>query len=109
MNSGHDDETPFWRPVDGVAVLLLNGANVLEVAHAGAFDLFGAEEGYGGLGRHGGGHDDLGRGDEDEAVALWLPGEIDDGVFDRVDDFDRDALFAHAEDFEVGRERLFGL
>ena len=102
----HDDETPLWRPVNRVAVLLLNGAYMFEVADAGALYLFGAEEGYGRLWRHGGRHDDFGGGDEDEAVALWLPGEVDDGVFDRVDDLDRHALFPHAEDFEVRRERF---
>lgn len=106
VDRGHDDEAALWRPVDGVAVFLLDGADVFEVADAGAFYLFGAEEGDGRLGRDGGRHDDFGGGDEDEAVALWLPGEVDDGVFDRVDDLDRHALFPHAEDFEVRRERF---
>ena len=106
MDRRHNDETPLRRPVNRVTVLLLDGAYVFKVADAGTFYLFGAEEGYGGLGRHGGRHDDFGGGDEDEAVTLWLPGEVDDGVFDRVDDLDRHALFPHAEDFKVRRERF---
>ena len=109
VHGGHNDEAAFGRPVYGVAVLLLDGADVFEIADAGALDLLRAEEGDGGLGRYGCGHDDLSRGDEDEAVALGLPGEVDDGVLDRVDDLDGNALFAHAEDFEVRRHRLFRL
>ena len=109
MHRGHDDEAAFGGPVDSIAILLLDGADGFEVAHAGALDLLRAEEGYRRLGGHGGGHDDLGRGDEHEAVPLGLPGEVDDGVLDRIDDLDGHALFPDAEDFEVGRERLFGL
>ena len=109
VDGGDDDEAALGRPVDGVAVLLLDGADVLEVADAGALDLLRAEEGDGRLGRHGGRHDDLGRGDKDEAVALGLPGEVDDSVLDRVDHLDRHALLPHAEDFQVRRERLLRL
>lgn len=46
MDRGHHHEAAFRGPVDGVAVLLVNGADMLEVAHSGAFDLLRTEEGY---------------------------------------------------------------
>ncbi len=104
VDGGYDDEATLRRPVDGIAVLLLDGTDVFEVADARAFDLFGAEEGDGGFRGDGSGHDDFGGGDEDEAVAFGFPGEVDNGVLDRVDNFDRDALFADAEDLEIRRQ-----
>lgn len=44
MHRTDDDETAFGRPVYAVAVLLFDGLDMLEIADAGAFDLFGAEE-----------------------------------------------------------------
>lgn len=108
MNRGHDDKATFGGPINGVAVFLINGADVLEVAHSRAFDLLGTEERYGRFGRDGRGSDHFGGSDEHEPVAFGFPGEVDDGVFDRVDDFDRDAFFSHSKDFEICSQRLLG-
>lgn len=104
MNGGNNDKATFRGPIDGIAVLLVNGADVLVVAHSGAFDLLGAEEGYGRFGWDGSGSDHFGGRDEHESVAFRFPGEVNDGIFDRVDDFDGDAFLSHSKDFEICSE-----
>ncbi len=109
MDGGDDYEAAFGRPVDGVAVLFLDGADVLEVADAGALDFLGAEEGDGCFGGHGCSGDDLGGGDEAKAITFGFPCEVDDSVFYRVDDLDRYAFLLNTEDLEVRGERFLGL
>lgn len=41
---GHDNEATFGGPIDGIAVLFFNSADVLEVAHSSAFDFFRTKE-----------------------------------------------------------------
>lgn len=101
MDGSDDHEAAFGRPVDGIAVLLLDGADVLEVSYASALDFLGAEEGDGGFGWHGCGGDDLGGGDKAKAIAFGFPCEVDDRVFDGVDDFDGYAFLLDTENLEV--------
>ncbi len=78
----YDDEASFGRPVDGVAVFLLDRLDVLEVSNTSTFDLFGAEERDCSFRWDGCCHDHFCGGDENEAVAFGLPGKVDNGVFD---------------------------
>ena len=82
VDSSYDDEASSGRPVDGVAVLLLDRLDVLEVSDASAFDLFRAEERDCSFRWDGCCHDHFCGGDENEAVAFGLPLEVDNGVFD---------------------------
>jgi hypothetical protein len=109
LESSNHDEASLGRPVNGIGVLLVHGANVSEIARRTALELFGSEERHCSLGAHGGALNGFASGDEDEAVALGLPGKVDDGVLDGIDDFDGHALFADTEDFEIGGEGLFRL
>ena len=106
---GDGHKAALGRPVDGVVVLLFERAQVLEVADRVALGLLGAEEGNGCLGCHSRGADGLGCGDDDEAVALGLPGKVDDSILDSVNHLDRHTLLLDAEDLERGRLRLLGL
>lgn len=108
-DSSNNDETSLWRPVDGVVVLLVDGADELEVANGSLLDLWAVE-------RDGGlwwGTDLdtswwLLGGDEDEAVALWFPSKVDDGVLE-LEKLNWDLLLGDSEEFEVGESRLLGL
>lgn len=82
MQCRNDDEAALWRPVDGIAVLFVNGADMLEVADYAALGFLGAEEGDSRLRGNGGRSGDFACGDQDEAVSFRFPGEVDDGVFD---------------------------
>lgn len=82
---------------------------MLEVAHVLTLGLLGTEEGNGSLGRDGSDTHGLGCGDDGEAVALRLPGKVNDGVLDGVDNFNGDTLFLDAEDLKSGGLRLLGL
>jgi hypothetical protein len=95
--------------VNGVVVLLVNGANQLEVTNAVTLDLLGTEEADGSLGWLSRALRDFACGDENETVALGLPSEVDNCVFDTVDDLNGDTLLANAEDFEVGGHALLAL
>jgi hypothetical protein len=95
--------------VNGVVVLLVDGADKLEVTNLVALCLFRAEEGDGSLGGHGGTNRHLTCGDENETVTLGLPGEVDDGILDGVNDLDGHTLFSDAEDLEVGGHGLLAL
>jgi hypothetical protein len=88
--------------VNGVVVLLVGGADQLEVTNLVALCLFRAEERDGSLGGYGGTNRYLTSGDENETVTLGLPGEVDDSVLDGVNNLDRHTLFSNAEDLEVG-------
>jgi len=88
--------------VDGVVVLLIGGADQLEVTNLVALCLFRAEERNRSLRGHGGTNGDLARSNENETVTLRLPGEVDDGVLDGVNNLDGHTLLSNAEDFEVG-------
>jgi len=95
--------------VDGVVVLLVNGANQLEVTNAVALDLLGTEEADGSLGWLSGTLGNLASGDQNETVALGFPSEVDNCVFDAVDDLNGHTLLTNAEDFEVGGQALLAL
>lgn len=95
--------------MDGVVVLLVDGSDQLEVTNLIALCLFRAEEGDGSLGRNSSTNRDLTSGDEDEAVTLGLPGEVDDGVLDGIDNLDWHTLLLDAEDLEVGGHGLLAL
>ena len=105
----HDHKPPIRTPVDSIIVLLIHGPDQFEIADRIALALLRAEERHGGLGRHGRASGHFAGGDEDEAVPARLPGEVYHGVVDVVDDFDGDAFFADAEDFEVCGEGFFAL
>lgn len=108
-NRGNDDETAFRRPVDTVAVLLVVGADVLERTSACTLDFLGRKELHGGLGECLCSSDGLASSDQNEPIALGLPGEIYDSVLETVDDFDRYAFLLDAEDFEVRGQGFLGL
>lgn len=82
---------------------------MLEVACRRTLVLLGAEERGRGLGGHGGGTGRLGRRDDDKPVTLGLPGKVDDGVLDGVDDLDGDTLLLDTEDFQRRGLGLLGL
>lgn len=88
--------------MDGVVVLLVDGADQLEVTNLIALDLLGAEEGNRCLGRDGGTDGHLAGGDEDKTVTLGLPGKVDNSVLDGINNLDGHTLLLDAEDFEVG-------
>lgn len=109
VDGGHNDESALWRPVDGVAVLLLERPEVLEVTNSVPFGLFGAEEGNRRLGGNSGGANGLSRRDGDESVTLGLPRKVDDCVLDGVDNLDGDTLLLDAENLQSGGLGLLGL
>jgi hypothetical protein len=82
---------------------------MLEVADGVALDLLGAEEGNCCLGRHSGGSHWLGCSDDDKPITFGLPGKVNNGVLDRVDHLDGDALLPDAENLERSSHRLLGL
>lgn len=82
---------------------------MLEVAHGRALGLLRAEEGDRGLGRDRCWPRRLRGCDDDKPVALGLPGKVDDGVLDGVDDLDRYPLFLDSEDLQGGSLRLLRL
>lgn len=71
--------------------------------------LFRCEERDSGLGRNGSTSNGFSGGNGDESVTVGFPGEVDHGILETVDNLDRNTLLAHAENFEVGGERLLGL
>lgn len=108
-NGSDNHETAIGRPVDGVVVLLVDGADQLEVANTVALDLLRAEEADGGLGRNSRSRRNLASGDEDETVTLGFPREVDDCVLDAINDLNRYTLLADAEDLKVGGQALLAL
>lgn len=108
-NGGNDHEATLRRPVDGVAVLLLESAEVLEVSNSVALGLLGAEESNRRLGGNGGSTDRLGGGDDNEPVALGLPGKVYYGILDGVDNLHGDTLLLDTENLESGGLGLLGL
>jgi hypothetical protein len=80
LESSNHDEASLGRPVNGIGVLLVHGANVTEISGRAALELLGSEERHCSLGAHGGALYGFASGDEDKAVALGLPGKVDDGV-----------------------------
>lgn len=88
--------------MNSVVVLLVHGADKLEVTDLVALCLLRAEEGDGGLRRHGGTDRYLTGSDENETVTLGFPSEVDDSVLDGVDDLNGHTLFSDTEDLEVG-------
>jgi hypothetical protein len=109
LQSSDNNETTPGGPVDGVAVLLVDCADVTEVTGGTALELLRGEEGNSGLGGNGSLDDNLAGCDEHEAVALGFPGKVDNGILDGVDNLDGDALLTNAEDLQVGGKRLLGL
>lgn len=82
---------------------------MLEVTGVGTLGLLRAEKGDCRLGGDSCGTDRLGCGNDGETVTLGLPGKVDDGVLDGVDNLDRDTLLLDAEDLEGRGLRLLGL
>jgi hypothetical protein len=109
LQSSDNNETTPGGPVDGVAVLLVDCADVTEVTGGTTLELLRGEEGNSGLGGNGGLDDNLAGCDEHEAVALGFPGKVDNGILDGVDDLDGDTLLTNTEDLEVGGKRLLRL
>ena len=109
VHRGNHNETTPGRPVDGIAVLLIQRAEVLEVADHRAFGLFRAEESSRGLGGNSRGSDRLRGGDDSEAIALRLPSKVDDGILDCVNNLDRNTLLLDTEDLQSRRLGLLGL
>ena len=95
--------------MNGVVVLFVGGADQLEVTNLVALCLFRAEEGDGSLGGYSSANRHLTCGDENETVTLGLPGEVDDGVLDGIDDLNGHTLFSNTENLEVGGHRLLAL
>lgn len=71
--------------------------------------LLRGEERDGGLGCNGSTSNGFSSGNGDETVTVRFPGEVDNSVLETVDNLDRNTLLAHAENLEVGGERLLGL
>lgn len=109
LESSNNNESTLGRPVNSIAVLLVDSADVTEVTRRTTLELLGSEERDGSLGTNGSVWNDFASGDEHKAVALWFPGKVDDCFFDGINNLDRDALLANTEDLEVGGERLLGL
>lgn len=105
----YDDKSSLGRPVDGIAVFPIYRADMFEVSDRCPFGFLGTEEGHGSFGWYSRGDKRcFGGGDKDKPIAFRFPREVDDGIFDRIDDLDWDTLFPNAEDLEVGGQRLFG-
>lgn len=110
VDGSNDNEATSWGPVDSVRVLLVVCADVLEVTDgSSSLGLLWAVERNRGLWWDSGGDDWLGGGDGDESVTLWLPGEVDDGILDVLDNLDWNSLLLDAENLEGGGEGLLGL
>lgn len=93
-------ESSLGRPVDGVAVLLVQRAQVLEVACELTLGLLRAEESDGSLGSNGGRTRGLGGGDDGKSISLGLPGKVNDCVLDGVNDFHGNTLLLDAENLQ---------
>ena len=109
VNRGHNHESALRRPVNGIAVLLVERADVLEVAGRITLRLLWAEEGDGRLWWYSSTRHDFTSCDDDESIALWLPCEVNDGVLERIDDLDWNVLLGDAEDFQVRSHGLLRL
>lgn len=108
-NGSYNNESSLRRPVDSIVVLLVDGADELEVTER-ALGLLWTIEGNGGL-WWGTDLDTWGwllAGDEDEAVTLWLPSKVNNGVL-QLEELDWDLLLGDPEELEVGECRLLGL
>lgn len=105
VNGSNDNEATLRRPVDRVAVLLLDGADKLEVTDCSALLLRGKER-HGGLGCDSSTSDSLAGCDENEPIAIGLPSEIDHSILKTVNNLNRNTLLAYPENLEVGGRRL---
>jgi hypothetical protein len=103
-----NNETTLGRPVDTVAGLLLNGANKLEVA-GGVALLLGGEERDGSLGSDGSALWGLAVCDSNETGSIGLPGKVNNGVLETVNNLNGHTLFANTENLQVGSHGLLGL
>lgn len=74
---------------------------MFEIADGVTLLLLRAEEGDSGFRRYGGRHHSLGGSNENKSIAFWFPSEIDDGVFNRIDDFNGHTFFFHAENLQI--------
>lgn len=77
---------------------------MLEVGTSHAFSFLRAEEGNRCLGRDSSIHRNLPSSDEHKAVTFRFPSEIDDGIFDGVNYFNRHTLLSDSEYLEVRRK-----
>lgn len=109
VNGGNDHKTASGRPVDGIAVLLVKCAEMLEVAGVGSLGLLWAKEGHGCLGGHCGGSNRLCGADDGETVTLGLPCKVDDCILDSVNNLYGDTLLLDAENLESSGLGLLGL
>lgn len=103
VNGCNDDETALGRPVDRVAVLLLKGPDQLEASQEVALLLRGKER-HSCLGCDGSTCRGFSRGDDDKTATVGFPSEVDHGVLEHIDNLDRNTLFTHTENFEVGSQ-----
>lgn len=108
VNRGNNNEATLGRPVDGVARLLLNGAHKLEVTGRNTL-LLGSEEGNSRLRGSASTAGSLTVRDENETSSIRLPGEVDHGILETVNNLDRNTLLANAENLQVGGHGLLGL
>lgn len=108
VDGGHNDEATLGRPVNAVAGLFLNCAHKLEVTGSAALLLCSEEldTGLGGSGRTG---RVLTGGDSDEAGSIGLPGEVNNGVLQVVNNLNGNTLLLDAENLQVGSHRLLRL
>lgn len=93
-------ESSLRRPVDGVAVLLVQRAQVLEVAGELTLGLLGAEESDGSLRGNGSRARGFGGGNNGKSISLRLPGKVNDCVLDGINDFHGNTLLLDAEDLQ---------
>lgn len=101
VNCGNHDESSLWRPVDGIAGLLVNGTGKAEAAHASALHLLGGKERNRRLRSDARASNSFSRGDQDETVTLRFPSEVDDRIFQAVYNLHGHALLLDTEDLQV--------
>ena len=97
-----EDEEDEEDDIDEVPDLILSRPDFEDMMDEflNDFELLGRKKRHGSLGRDGGScRRDLSRGNQDKAVPLGFPSEVDDSVLDSIDNLDGHALLLHAEDF----------
>lgn len=74
---------------------------MLEIAHCVALLSLRAEKGHTGFRGHSGSHNLFTGCDQDETVPFRFPGEVNHGIFDRIDNLDGYTLLPDAEYLQV--------
>jgi hypothetical protein len=103
-----NNETTLGGPVDTVAGLLIDSAHQLEVTGCVTL-LLRCEERDGSLRANGGALWCLAVCDSNESGSIGLPGKVNDGILQAVNNLNGNTLLANAENLQVGGHGLLGL